>query len=553
MAEDKIDALIIGGGITGIVVAQELLEAGKSVLILDRDSRENMGGLARESFGGMFFVDTPLQRKAGIQDSQEIAFGDWCTFGELSESNGLQYQWAKRYVERTTPDVYDWVTQRGIGFLPLMNWVERGFDVPGNTRPRFHMVWGTGQELTDVLARHMHSVSDKGSLTMRFDARVEELVFTNGRVTGCHGKDEKTGEDFEYLADAVVIATGGLNGSDQIIRDNWHPDWGKTPPEKILCGSHKFADGMMHDATRAVGGSVINVANNWNYAAGITHPRPRKPRHGLSLVPCKTALWMDASGRRIGPRPLIAGFDTREVIKRICEVAADKNLPKYSWQILNRKIMLKEFAISGAESNRVIRDKSKLGLLKNIIFGNNELVDATIRDSEDIVTASSVAELADKMKTLNGDVPIDVDGMAEDIAAYDREMKTAKSDGNANQVNDDQIRRIGLLREYKSDKLRTCKFQPIDDKRGGPLVAIRTYIISRKSLGGIETDLDCRVLDTSGNPIEGLFAAGEAAGFGGGGVHGIRALEGTFLGGCVFSGRMTAATILHGTSQREPV
>jgi len=544
MTEQKADVLIIGGGIAGIVAAQELLEAGKSVTILDRDAAENLGGLARESFGGMFFVDTPDQRKSGIADSPEIAFRDWCSFGELTPDDGLSYDWAQRYVERTTPDVYDWVKKRGIGFLPVMNWVERGFDTPGNSLPRFHMVWGTGQELTDQLARHMQKIATQESLSIRYDARVEELVFTNGRVTGCRGVDEKTGEAFEYAADAVVVAAGGLNGNDKIIRDNWHPDWGTSPPEKILCGSHKFADGLMHDATEAIGGSVINRQNNWNYAAGITHPRPRKPRHGLSLVPCKTALWMDATGRRIGPRPLIAGFDTREVIKRICEVAEQKNIPKYSWQILNRKIMLKEFAISGAESNRAIRDKSKFGLLKNLIFGNSELVDATIRDSEDIVTASSVSELAGKMSGLNGDTPIDSDGMAADIAAYDAQMRLGPD-----QTTDDQIKRIAELRKYKADKLRTCKFQSIDERRAGPLVAIRTYIISRKSLGGIETDLDSRVLDTNGNPIDGLFAAGEAAGFGGGGVHGIRALEGTFLGGCVFSARMAAATIIHGTSR----
>jgi len=544
MTENKTDVLIIGAGLTGIVAAQELLDAGKSVILLDRDSRDNLGGLARESFGGMFFVDTPEQRKSGIEDSPELAFQDWCRFGELSKDDGLAWEWAKRYVERTTPDVYDWVKQRNIGFLPVLNWVERGFDVPGNSRPRFHMVWGTGQELTDVLARHMKKQATANRLSFRFDARVEDLVFTNGRVTGCSGVDEKTGEAFEYTAEAVLIAAGGLNGSDQAIRDNWHPDWGKTPPEKILCGAHKFADGTLHNATEAIGGSVTNVQNNWNYAAGITHPRPRKPRHGLSLVPCKTALWMDATGRRIGPRPLIAGFDTREVIKRICAVAEEKGTPKYSWQILNRKIMLKEFAISGAESNRAIRDKSKLGLLKNLIFGNKELVDATIRDSKDIVTASSVQELADRMKPLNGDVPIDAEGMAADIAAYDVEMRKGPD-----QTSDDQIKRIAKLREYKADKLRTCKFQPIDDRRAGPLVAIRTYIISRKSLGGIQTDLDSRVQDTKGQPIEGLLAAGEAAGFGGGGLHGIRALEGTFLGGCVFSARMAAATIIHGTSQ----
>jgi hypothetical protein len=412
------------------------------------------------------------------------------------------------------------------------------------------MVWGTGHELATVLVKRLNGHSRVDRLTLVFGQRVEALTSTNGRITGCRGVDDATGEAFEATAEAVVIAAGGSNGNDGFIRQHWHDDWGASPPETILNGSHKFADATLHQAAAAVGGNLANLDRNWNYAAGIPHPRPRKPRHGLSLVPCKTALWMDAAGRRIGPRPLIAGFDTREVIKQICRNAEAKGLPKYSWQIMNRKIMLKEFAISGAESNPAIRDKSKLGLLWLLLFGNGTLVDATIRDSSEIVTASSVPELTAKMNALDPNVEIDGAGMAADIKAYDAEMARFKGGGEGH-VTDEQIKRIAELRQWKADKLRTCKFQPIDamgQAKAGPLVAIRSFIISRKALGGIETDLDGRVVDANQEALDGLYAVGEAAGFGGGGMHGLRALEGTFLGGCVFSARMAARAIVHGTS-----
>ena len=543
MTKYQSDIVIIGGGIAGIVTALECLEGGKSVTIIDRDVAENFGGLAKESFGGMFFVDSPLQRKAKIVDSPERAFKDWCSFGELSPADGLAYQWAQRYVERTTAEVHDFITPMGISFLPVLNWVERGLDHPGNSVPRFHMVWGTGHELAMVLASRLQSHARANQLTLVFGQRVEALISTDGRVTGCRGVDEASGAAFEATAEAVVIAAGGSNGNDGFIREHWHEDWGATPPETILNGSHKFADATLHHAAAAVGGNLVNLDRNWNYAAGIPHPRPRKPRHGLSLVPCKTALWMDAAGRRIGPRPLIAGFDTREVIKQICQNAEAKGLPKYSWQIMNRKIMLKEFAVSGAEFNHAIREKSKLGLLRQLLFGSGPLVDETIRDSSDIVTALSVPELAAKMDALDPSVAIDGAGMAADIAAFDAGM--AKGNGNCT---DQQIQRIAELRQWKADKLRTCKFQKIDETKAGPLVAIRSFIISRKALGGIETDLDCRVVDGNGAALDGLYAVGEAAGFGGGGMHGLRALEGTFLGGCVFSARMAARAIVHGTS-----
>lgn len=541
MTNYQSDVVIIGGGIAGIVTALECLEAGKLVTILDRDAQENFGGLAKESFGGMFFVDTPEQRKSKIADSQELAFRDWCSFGELSGKDGLAYDWAKAYVERTTPDVYDWVKARGIGFFPVVAWAERGLQGDENSVPRFHMVWGTGHELAMVLAGRLQSHANASKLTLAFGRRVEELSVTNGRVDGCRGVVETTGEAFSAQAEAVIVAAGGTNGNDDWIRKHWHADWGSSAPETILNGSHQYADGAMHEATAAVGGNLVRLDRSWNYAAGIPHPRPRKPRHGLSLVACKSALWMDARGRRIGPEPLIAGFDTRAMISRICARAEATETPKYSWQILNRKIMLKEFAISGAESNPAIRDKKKIQFIMGALFGNSRLADATIADNKEVLTATTLDELAVKMNARDPSVEIDAEGMAADIAAYD-----AMIDRGPALYNDDQLRRLAQLRQYRADKTRTCNFQKIVDEKALPLVAIRTFIISRKSLGGIETDLASRVVDGAGQALECLYAVGEAAGFGGGGVHGIRALEGTFLGGCVFSARQAARHIVAG-------
>lgn len=533
MNADKADVIIIGAGLAGIVAAVELLSEGRRVLMLDRDLEENLGGLARESFGGMFFVDSPLQRKNGIRDSAELAYDDWCRFAEFEGGDDLPRKWAARYTERSVPVIYEWLSKRGIGFLPLVNWVERGMYRGGNSVPRFHIVWGTGQGLTTSLINEMNAHPNRATLDLKYDHKVTALSKSGGRISGCVGEIGESGTPFEYHADTVIIATGGINGNDDLIRQHWHRDWGDAPPDVILNGSHKFADGLMHQAVLRQGGRVTHLENMWDYAAGVHHPRPRKPRHGLSLVPSKTALWLDATGRRFGPEPLVSGFDTRELITRICE-----QKHKYSWQVMNYKIALKEMAISGAESNPAIRDKKKLQLLKTILFGNKPLVDDMIDNCVDFVTANSVAELAAKMNAMDNPVPVDAAGMARDIDEYDAQL-----DRPLKFRNDDQLRRIAHLRQHKGDALRIVKEQKIVDPKAMPLIAIREYIISRKSLGGIQTDLDGRVLDADGAVLDGLYAIGEAAGFGGGGVHGKRALEGTFLGGCVLTARHAAHSI----------
>ena len=530
---ERCDILIIGGGIAGIATAVDLLDGGKSVLLVDRDEESAFGGLARESFGGMFFVDSPEQRRQGIRDSAELALRDWCSFAEFGAEDHWPKAWAETYVSRCSTDVYPWVRRHGVRFLPVVNWVERGEFRPGNSVPRFHVSWGTGRGLTEALIAALRGHRNATRLTLRFNRRVERITLSGGKVDGVSGVDEKTGESFAVTAEQIVVAAGGINGGDLTrVRQNWHRDWGR-PPETLLSGSHRFADGRLHDATAALGGVLTHLDRMWNYAAGVHHPRPRKPMHGLSLVPPRSALWLNWQGERIGPQPLVSGFDTRRLVTDIC--AQEK---QYSWQLMNRKIALKELAISGAEHNPSIRERSKLGFLRDILFGNRWLVDEMITHCRDFVTAHSLPELVEKMNALQGDASVDLETVQDAVARYDATIARGKK-----LMNDEQLRRIAYLRNYRGDRIRLCKFQPIDDAKALPLIAVREFIISRKSLGGIQTDLQSRVLDASGQPIPGLYAVGEAAGFGGGGSHGLRALEGTFLGGCILSGRIAAAAI----------
>lgn len=529
------DVIVVGGGIAGIISALEIAERGQKVLILDRDTADKFGGLAKEAFGGMFFVDSPLQRKAKIKDDADLAFQDWSRFAEFEDGDVWPEAWAKTYIENSVPDIYEPVTKRGIGFFPVLNWVERGQYIPGNSVPRFHLVWGTGHELAVVYIRHLKKKIKNGNVTVLFGHKVTEISRQAGLISGIEGHEvDDASKTFDYKAPVVVIAAGGINGSDTKIRSHWQSRWGAVPPETILNGSHEYADGAMHDAAQEVGGMITHLDKMWDYAAGVHHPRPRKPRHGLSLVPSKSALWLDAAGRRFGPEPLISGYDTWELVRRVCE---QEN--KYSWSVMNKKIALKELAVSGSESNPAVRDKKKIAFLRTVLFGNKPLLNDMLDNCVDFVVGNNVQELAAKMNALGNPVQIDADGMERDIKAYDAQL-----DRPTHLRNDEQLRRIAHLRQYRGDRVRTCKAQKILDPGAMPLIAVRQYIISRKSLGGIQTDLQSRVLDAVGSPISGLYAVGEAAGFGGGGVHGLRALEGTFLGGCVLTARYAAKSVV---------
>jgi len=529
------DTVVIGGGIAGIVAAIELLSAGRRVTILDRDGEENFGGLATESFGGILVVGSEEQRRAGIKDTPELALADWLAFGEFDQPGNADElwprRWAEAYVNECAADVYRWLKTYGISFLPLPLWVERGQATRGNSVPRWHVVWGTGQGLMRQLIGQLRNHPRRELLTLRFDMRVEGLLEESRRIVGCRGYTEDTRQAFEVHADTVLVATGGINGSLERVRRHWHADW-RTPPQTILNGAHQYADGRLHDAVQAIGGRLTHLDRMWNYAAGVHHWKPRKPEHGLSLVPPRSALWLNWTGERIGPQPLVTGFDTRDLVTQIC-----RQERQYSWQLLNRKIALKELAVSGAEFNPSIRNGSKLGLLRDLLFGNRWLYKEMTEHCPDLVIAATLPELVGKMNALQGDDSVNLATVADEISRYEAQIDLGAP------YNDQQLRRIAQVREWKGDRLRTCKFQKILDPGAGPLIAIREFIISRKSLGGIQTDLDCRVLDAGGVAIPGLYAAGEAAGFGGGGMNGLRGLEGTFLGGCIYGARRAAAAI----------
>ena len=528
----KTEILIIGGGLSGLTTALELLDQGKKIIIAERGIQEKLGGLAKESFGGMFLINSKNQKRMGIKDSEELAFADWKSFAEFGKDDQLPIEWAKKYIHYSANQIPHWLKNKGVGFFPVVHWVERGLYTPGNTVPRFHMVWGTGKGLVDAVVGKIESHPNRKNLTIYYQRKIEDLLTKDGQVLGALGVDELNKTPFEIQAEITIVATGGINGSIEKVKQHWPKSLGEAP-EKILNGSHEYADGLMHDQIQKIGGNITHLDKMWNYAAGVHHPNPIRPNHGLSLVPPKSALWMNYKGKRIGPTPLITAYDTSFLVKSICSEER-----KYSWQILNWKIALKEMAVSGSEHNQAIRDKKLFSFLKNILFGNKKLVTHLTNDCEDFVVAHSVSEMVDKMNDLNFGEKIDANFLENEIKKYDDQI-----DRGPKFFNDDQLRRLSHVRQYRGDKVRTCKFQKILDKKAMPLIAIREFILSRKSLGGIQTDLDCKVLNNMNQPIKGLYAIGEAAGFGGGGVHGKRALEGTFLGSCIGTGIIAAESI----------
>ncbi len=529
----KTDVVVVGGGLAGIVAAYELLEKNKKVILIDRDVPERFGGLAKESFGGMFFVNTPQQRFSGFKDSTELAMKDWQSYAGFNDNDKWPVLWAEQYINLCKDEVYRWLRKRGVGFFPIVHWVERGREHPGNSVPRFHMVWGTGHGLVKTLVNRLTNHSNNAGLTRLFRHKATDIEVSNGYVSGVSGVCEPDGSVFRIDSECVIVATGGIGGSIQKVKENWDSELG-TPPEVILNGSHQFATGELHDVVKnTLDAEVTHLDTMWLYAAGVHHHRPQRPNHGLSLIPPKSAMWFNASGERFMP-PLISGFDTRYLVRRICQ-----QQEQYSWQVLNMKIAVKEFAVSGSEHNAAIRNKNIFQFLNSTLFGNKALVEEFITENSDFVVASTIEELVVKMNNLTGNELIDGDKFAKAILAYDAKIETGDIHG------DEQLEKINYLRQYRGDRIRTCNYQKIWDKKALPLIAIREFILSRKSLGGILTDLDCRVL-TKTAYIPGLYAIGEAAGFGGGGMHGLRSLEGTFLGGCVLNGRLAAKAIIKG-------
>lgn len=531
------DVLIAGGGLAGLVTALDCLQAGLSVTLVDRDSRDRLGGLARWAFGGMALVDTPLQARKKIPDTPERALADWARFGELGPQDHLPLAWAKHYVERSRPEVYDWITGLGLKFLPAVNWVERGLLGDGNSLPRYHVLWGTSRLLTLRLIELVEQAGRDGRLRLLSRSRITGLERAGGAISGATAIDEETGQELRLEAPVVVLAMGGINGGHAEVRANWPQD--RPMPATMLNGAHPHSDGALHRLVAGLGGQLTAPGEMWNYAAGIPHPQPHFPGHGLSLIPPKSALWLDHRGHRIGPDPLVTGFDTHALCQR---VAAGEQ--PWTWHLMNWRIAARELAISGAEHNPRIRDRQLPHFLKETLFGNHRLVRQMVQESPHVLMSDSLSGLAVQMNALTGTDHIRADALQAAADRYDANF------ANGDRLhNDPQLRRILHARQWGPDRLRTCKPAPLQRRGDGPFIAIHLQLITRKSLGGLATDLQSRVLDAGGAPLPGLYCVGEAAGFGGGGASGKRSLEGTFLPGCILTARAAAQHIIGGAGR----
>ena len=533
---DQADVIVVGAGLAGLVAACELLERGRRVLIVDQENAANLGGQAYWSFGGLFFVDSPEQRRLGIRDSHELALQDWLgTAGFDRPEDHWPRQWAHAYVDFAAGEKRAWLRDRGLQTFAMVGWAERGgYDARGhgNSVPRFHITWGTGPALVDIFARRL--TGDRVRFAYRH--RVDELIVEDGAVVGVRGavlepctaargvaSSRQVVGDFEFRAQAVVVASGGIGGNHDLVRKNWPARMGRVP-EQLLSGVPAHVDGRMLGISEAAGASVINSDRMWHYTEGITNYDPIWPLHGIRILPGPSSLWLDATGKRL-PAPLYPGFDTLGTLEHIARTGHD-----YTWFVLNKRIIDKEFGLSGQEQNPDLTGRSVRAVLDRARNGPAP-VHAFVDKGVDFVTADSLRDLVAAMNTVPAVEPLDLAIVEAEVTARDREV--------ANRfTKDSQITAIRAARGYLADRVsRVVAPHRLTDPKAGPLIAVKLHILTRKSLGGLQTDLDSQVLRADGEALPGLYAAGEAAGFGGGGVHGYRSLEGTFLGGCVFSGR----------------
>lgn len=535
------DVIVVGAGLAGLVAATEAVGAGSRVLLIDQESSANLGAQAHWSFGGIYLVDSPEQRRLGVKDSEELALRDWfSTAGFDREEDYWPREWAKAYVHWAANGKRAWLHERGVKFFPVVGWAERGgagAQGPGNSVPRFHITWGTGPGLVEPFAKAAGTAEAKGMLNILWRHRLDELILTDDKISGVRGhilEDDPAERgvatnrneiaSFEYFAPAVIIATGGIGGNLEKVRAAWPQRLG-TPPKHMVSGVPAHVDGRGIDIAANAGGKLINGDRMWHYTEGITNWNPIWANHGIRILPGPSSLWLDATGKRL-PDPLWPGFDTLGTLEHLRGTGHD-----HSWFILNRRIIGKEFALSGSEQNPDLTGKDLRGVLARARADVPEPVQAFLDYGEDFLQAETLEELVQKMNELTGQQLLNVEEVstvleARDAAVHNRFGK------------DGQIAAINSARNYLGDKIiRTVKPHALRDPKAGPLIAVRLNILTRKSLGGLNTDLHSRVLGANGEPIPGLYAAGEAAGFGGGGYHGYRALEGTFLGGCLFSGR----------------
>ncbi|HET7306454.1 MAG TPA: FAD-binding dehydrogenase [Gammaproteobacteria bacterium] len=536
------DVIIIGAGLAGLTAAMELTDTGKSVLVLDQEPEQSLGGQAFWSFGGLFFIDSPEQRRMGIHDSRELALADWAaTAGFDRAEDHWPRLWAERYIDFAAGEKRAWLHSLGMRWFPVVGWAERGgagANGRGNSAPRFHVTWGTGPGVVEPFVRHAREAEARGQLEFAFRHRVDELIVDNGHVTGVRGicltpdsaargtpSSRESAGEFELRAQAVIVASGGIGANHELVRHCWPERLGR-PPEEMLSGVPAHVDGRMLGISEAAGARMINHDRMWHYVEGIENWNPIWPRHAIRILPGPSSLWLDATGKRLPP-PLWPGFDTLGTLEYLRTTGHD-----YSWFILNQSIIRREFALSGSEQNPDLTGKQWRKVVGRA-FGKSAPgpVEAFKRHGRDFIVRDNLRDLVAGMNELAGDNLLDYDPIHTEIEARDRQFDNPFA-------KDSQIMAIHNARRYRGDRwIRAARPHRLLDPTHGPLIAVRLRILTRKSLGGLETDLAGRVLRADGEPLPGLYAAGEAAGFGGGGMHGHASLEGTFLGGCLFSGR----------------
>ncbi|NRB00418.1 MAG: FAD-binding dehydrogenase [Rhodobacteraceae bacterium] len=539
------DVIVVGAGLAGLVAAAELGDRGKSVIIVDQEGPQNLGGQAHWSLGGLCMIDTPEQRRMGVRDSRELALNDWIGSAQFDRpEDEMPRKWAEAYVDFAAGEMRPWLHAMGLRWFPVVGWAERGGGFAnghGNSVPRFHITWGTGPGTLEHFIRRCREHETEGRVTFRFRHQVDRIEMENGAATGVSGTiladdDAPQGastnrdavDEFVLTAPSVLVSSGGIGGNFDLVRKVWPTDRLGPAPKDMVAGVPAHVDGRMIGISEAAGGHVINGDRMWHYTEGLRNWDPIWPAHGIRILPGPSSMWFDAEGNRFAA-PAMPGFDTTSTLKMILETGYD-----YSWFVLTQKVIKKEFALSGSEQNPDLTGKSWREVLRQRLLSGSRATDnveAFKERGEDFVVAQNLTQLVQGMNQIGGGNLIDEAKLRVQIEARDAQITNKYS-------KDQQIMAIHAARNYLGDRLiRTAKPHKFLDPANGPLIAVKLHILTRKTLGGLHTDLEGQMIGADGNTVPGLFAAGEVAGFGGGGYHGYNALEGTFLGGCIFSGR----------------